>query len=82
MNRKFQMWFYLLIGLPYFIYAFLKICGYLIDVLFYKTDVLDAKGLVYVVIQLLFMAAAGFVIKLGINEIRVKNKNNREVTKK
>lgn len=82
MSRKFQLWFYLTIGIPYFIFAFLKISIYLIDVFIYKVEVFDTKGLMYVLVQFVFMIAAGFLIKLGVKEIRLKGKNGKEVTKK
>jgi len=69
-------------GVPYFIYAFLKITMYLLDVFVYKTVAPDAKGVIYIIVQLLFMIAALFVIRLGIKELTVKPKNSKEITRK
>ena len=69
------MWFCFLMGISAFLRGFIKLSEFLITVFIYKTISFNRDAVIYTLSMLAIMAFGVFVIKLGVNQMKLKNKD-------
>ena len=72
------MWFCFLMGIAAFLRGFIKLSEFLINVIIYKAGPFSREAVIYILSMLGIMAFGAFVIKLGIDQMKLKDKERRK----